>query len=330
MVVVDEYKVLAVCLTSVVALAVYMALKKRSSSVTLGVGKNGQEMITLVHASGAVCEVYLHGATVTRYATASKHEVLWVSKGAVFDGKKGIRGGIPVVYPQFGPKADQVLGVPSMSQHGFARNSKWSVQLLDPVHCRVVLSLEGSNDKWPHAFRLELAVCLGAELKTSFKMINLADVPVAPQCLLHTYYATDQVTATEVHGLERLEYFDQLSGQTAQQRGPVSFQGETDRIYAASTNKLRITCKGQKASVEIKLDAAYVEEFGEAGAVPKPFAPDVVVWNPHIAKAASMSDFDNNGWTSMLCVEPGVLSKSRPAIAPANSVVLNQTITYVP
>ena len=44
-------------------------------------------------------------------------------------GKKAIRGGIPLVFPQFGqPKdTDGNLVLPKLSQHGFARNSMWKL-----------------------------------------------------------------------------------------------------------------------------------------------------------------------------------------------------------
>ena len=72
------------------------------------------------HVSGAAVEVYLHGATITSYKLPEGREILFLSSQAVFDGAKAIRGGIPIVFPQFGG------GV--LPQHGFARNSLWSLQ----------------------------------------------------------------------------------------------------------------------------------------------------------------------------------------------------------
>ena len=75
----------------------------------------------LLHASGATATVYLWGATLTSYCTAQREEIIFVSPGAVFDGTQPIRGGVPVVFPQFG-RPDQRLPM-----HGFARTSMWSV-----------------------------------------------------------------------------------------------------------------------------------------------------------------------------------------------------------
>ena len=47
---------------------------------------------------------------------------LFVSKRSVFDGKKAIRGGVPFVFPIFGPST-------VMPQHGFARISRFECEL---------------------------------------------------------------------------------------------------------------------------------------------------------------------------------------------------------
>ena len=70
-------------------------------------------------ASGASCEIYEWGATVTSFKVASGRECLFVSRDAKLDGSKAIRGGIPLVFPQFG-QPDK-----SMPQHAFLRNNYW-------------------------------------------------------------------------------------------------------------------------------------------------------------------------------------------------------------
>ena len=153
-------------------------------------GRGGLDTVELVHASGATATVYLWGATLTSYCTAQREEMIFVSPGAVFDGTQPIRGGVPVVFPQFG-RPDQRLPM-----HGFARTSMWSVDsIVDaseetsapspprlstpslpdaprppplPPPSRgagLLLSLSESAatlELWPHRFRLELRVRLSA------------------------------------------------------------------------------------------------------------------------------------------------------------------------
>lgn len=65
----------------------------------------------------AKAEVRLFGATVTKFSTAER-EHLFLSSLATLDGPKATRGGIPIVFPQFGPGL--------LPQHGFARVSLWT------------------------------------------------------------------------------------------------------------------------------------------------------------------------------------------------------------
>ena len=264
---------------------------------------------------------------MTKYKKAQR-DVLWISSGAIFDGTKAIRGGIPLVFPQFGPKADEKLGVPSMKQHGFARISKWAIAATWTEECKVSFRLsdsETTRELWPFKFDLLYTVQLTKEgLRTELKITNVDTKPMHPQALLHTYYAAANVTSTEVQGLEAHSFFDQLSGETHVQSGSITFKGETDLIFHGGA------LQGPKqlsipSAAAITVDATAVDEFGETSAV-TPLAPDVVVWNPHIAKARSMADFDDDGWTSMLCVEPGILASDRAPIQPGNSLVLGQTI----
>ena len=78
---------------------------------------------------GASSEILLYGATVISWkaGTASSPELverLFVSSKAALDGSKPVRGGIPVVFPCFGPPSHAEHA--RLSQHGFARNQVWT------------------------------------------------------------------------------------------------------------------------------------------------------------------------------------------------------------
>lgn len=63
-------------------------------SVTIDNGRVNAALPT-----GETVEVLLHGATVLSWKDASGNEKLWLSEGAVLDGSKAVRGGIPLVFP---------------------------------------------------------------------------------------------------------------------------------------------------------------------------------------------------------------------------------------
>lgn len=295
------------------------------SRVARGVGKGDLPTVQLSHGSGATCEVYLHGATVARYAVNGK-ERLWVSESAVFDGARAIRGGVPVVFPVFGPDRDGV-----MKQHGFARTATWSMASAavdESGSCVCVLTLaddDATRALWPHAFSLEYTVTLdGDSLAMSLAIKNTGDAPFTPQCLLHTYLATADSARVMVHGLEGATYVDKLaeSAKVEESAPAIRFKGETDRIYLGATRPLCPLTVRPGGRVDCHACVLEVD-----GTIAAEFAPDCVVWNPHVAKAAAMGDFDDDGWKTMLCVEPGVVAADRPVIAPGRSLVLAQTIT---
>merc|ERR1719210_2777409 len=113
---------------------------------------------------GAVCEYYLYGATVTKFTTASGRDLIWVSSTAKLDGTKAIRGGIPLVFPQFGQP------IAAMAQHGFARNNIWKVAKAAEVNAdgqmEVTLSLDQSmatHEAWAFPYELQFIIKLAAE-----------------------------------------------------------------------------------------------------------------------------------------------------------------------
>src|SRR6478752_4924952 len=81
-------------------------------------GKNGMSTVLLSHPSGSSADIYLNGGHVTSWIPAGGREVLFMGKTATFAPGDPIRGGIPVVWPQFA----NLGGLP---QHWFARKSEW-------------------------------------------------------------------------------------------------------------------------------------------------------------------------------------------------------------
>lgn len=84
----------------------------------------------LKYLQGATAEILLFGATVISWKTAEKGgsrdpiERLFLSSKAALDGSKAVRGGIPVVFPCFGPPEHPDHS--KLPQHGFARNELWA------------------------------------------------------------------------------------------------------------------------------------------------------------------------------------------------------------
>ncbi len=122
-------------------------------------GKNGMSTVLLSHPSGSSADVYLNGAHVTSWIPAGGREVLFMGKTATFAPGDPIRGGIPVVWPQF-------ANIGPLPQHGFARKTEWQLaenadSSDDPSSVKLVLTDDHrTRELWPYHFRTELTVAI--------------------------------------------------------------------------------------------------------------------------------------------------------------------------
>ncbi len=115
--------------------------------------------LTLIAPDGTRAEVYLHGAHVTSWVPAGGQERLFLSRASQFRAGAPIRGGVPVVFPQFAS-----LG--PLPQHGFARVMPWEFAGAEVAgeHASATFRLcdtEESRRAWPHPFLAELIVAIG-------------------------------------------------------------------------------------------------------------------------------------------------------------------------
>lgn len=242
--------------------------------------------------------IYLHGATITSWVCNGK-ERLFLSKKAVLNGSKAIRGGIPLVFPQFG------LGkaFPNL-QHGFARILSWEylgiVEQTQNITVRFKLVNDENNitSEWPFNFILHYDVQLSASSLTSkVEVINNGNVKFNFHFLLHTYLKISSIENVEVSGLENIKFTNKLDGKEYCSDGSIRINQEVDRVYPTTPNKLIITEKNKLNGDEIVV----VEKNSE-------FC-DVVVWNPWIEKSLKMNDFDPNEYKEMICVEVGKVTE---------------------
>lgn len=258
--------------------------------------------VTATLPTGDSVSVLLHGATVTSWKTPTSGENLFVSSAAALDGSKPVRGGIPLVFPVFGPPPSGS----KLPQHGFARNVKWeflgkSTSEGENVKLDFGLSSETLGEewreKWGFKFGLVYSVALApGSLGTSLVVSNEGDEAFEFQTLLHTYLAVDDIDKVQITGLDSSSFVDKMDGaSTKTQSGPIGFTSETDRVYTPSTPPSApiVVEQGGKQRVKVVRDNL----------------PDVVVWNPWTDKAAGMGDFEpKDGWNRMVCVEAGSVS----------------------
>ena len=78
---------------------------------------------------GVVGELYLQGAQVTTWRLRDEQPVLFTSPKSAFAPGRAIRGGIPIIFPWFGPSRH----APTAPQHGFTRTATWHLDAVETV-----------------------------------------------------------------------------------------------------------------------------------------------------------------------------------------------------
>ncbi|OWZ18913.1 Aldose 1-epimerase [Phytophthora megakarya] len=290
-----------------------------------------KSVIELHHPSGSRAEVHLYGATVTSFYAAQEPErnVLFVSKQALLDGSKPIRGGIPLVFPVFGAAE----GFPN---HGFARVNNWKLSQLDqtvgddesPTVATFTLPVSDTmKTMYPLDFALVYEVKLFANaLVTALHVQNKSEGDIAFQALLHTYLSADDVRngGVVVEGLQGLTYHDKVAAvERTEEREVLDFAQETDSVYANAPSPVVVRIKrtdGIERVVTVEKEASIKGGFMQTAQ-----QSDVVVWNPWIEKAKGMGDFGDDEYSTMLCVEPGRVSEQQKLSA-GQTFTLQQTI----
>ena len=74
------------------------------SSSSSSSSSSSPPVVMMDRGNNTTCTINLHGCTIVSWRV-NNQEQLFVSKRSVFDGKKAIRGGIPFVFPIFGPSS---------------------------------------------------------------------------------------------------------------------------------------------------------------------------------------------------------------------------------
>ena len=248
--------------------------------------------LTRAVVSTPLCEgdIYLQGAHVTHWTPCGQKPVLFVSSKSAFAPGKAIRGGVPVIFPWFGPRSD---GKPGPA-HGFARTSLWTVEssaLRGDGALEIGFVLETDE------FRVRFAVAMGTALEMSLEVLNRGSAEARFEEALHTYLAVADVREASVTGLEGTTYIDKTDGFSRKPQGPepLRLAKATDSVYL----KTAAACTVTDPVWERKI---VVEKSGSAS---------TVVWNPW----AGMADMDAEQWPGMICVETANASDNAVTLA---------------
>lgn len=254
----------------------------------------------------ASATVYLHGGHLTQWEQTGEKGLIFLSKRSPFAADEPIRGGIPVIFPWFGPDTAGRNAGKAGPAHGFARIQPWDVAFAalagDDLHLTLTLGPTDLSRSFGYdGFRLALEFSIGHTLKVNLIVANQSGEPLRFEEALHTYFQVGDVRRATVTGLEGVHYLDKVDGMR-QKSDPKTLQltGRTDRVYldTESTCVIDDPAGGRRITVE------------KAG------SRNTVVWNPWAELTATLADMEPEAWPEMLCVETANIGTNAIEIAP--------------
>lgn len=242
-----------------------------------GIGIERRGVLPVFHIENELAEadVTPYGAHILSFIPRGEKDLLWVSGKALYEEGKAIRGGIPVCWPWFGK-----AGTPS---HGLARIAFWNV---DSIRCEADGSTTVAFRFGPVSGGLSATLVMnaGRALTVSLRTVNGGTEDAALSEALHTYFRVSDIGGVRILGLKPEDLPCEWPGL---RDGVMTFERETDLVCQCGNKVLVIDDPGMARKIR-------VTRFGSAGSV---------IWNPWIEKAAAMSDFGNDEYREMVCVE---------------------------
>lgn len=235
----------------------------------------GAPAVRLQGPAGDSVTVLLRGGQVVSWVDASGVERLYRSPTSPLAGPQAVRGGVPVIFPQFNERGPLV-------RHGFARTWVWALQPDAPTAAQpqLVLQLQHAAQEtplWPHDCVCTLTVALLPDrLRMTLAVHNTGSNTLRFQAALHTYLEVGDVSRAVLHGV-------------LPDHAPLSLAEPIDQVFEAVPGPFRLDSPA-----------------GCLGLTHDGFA-DVVVWNP--GPAAVMGDLPAGGYARFLCVEAAVIAQ---------------------
>jgi len=241
-------------------------------------------IVLLSAPDGACAELTLHGAHVISWVPVAGGEQVFLSLKSEYRPGIAIRGGVPVIFPQF-------AGRGPLPKHGFARTLPW--QLLSADGGLAVLTLQdgpATQAVWPYPFRAEYRVEVGGQaLALTLRVVNPGTEAFSFTAALHTYLRVEDVRLAAVEGLQGLRYADSALGEeeaeSLEQNERVTFPGEVDRIYFGTYAPVHLIEKDSRLTVQAR------------------GFTDTVIWNPGPGKGAALADLHPGGYLEFVCIE---------------------------
>jgi glucose-6-phosphate 1-epimerase len=263
----------------------------------------------VIDAAPAQAHIYRHGAHVTHFQPRGQAPVLWLSSRSRFESNRPIRGGVPICFPWFGPRP----GDPAAPQHGPARLREWDLlatDTLDNGSVRIAMALD------IEPFTITHTVTVGQALVLRLDVYNGGTAPATFEAALHPYLAVGDVRQVRLRGLAGARYIDKVAGGRRQVQAdePLSITGEIDRVYLDTDQSVELHDPVLRRVVTVDKSGSLT----------------TIVWNPGPEKARKLTDFPDDQWPHMLCLETACAADNAITLPPRRSHTMTATISVEP
>jgi len=253
---------------------------------------HGLDSVRLKSEESGVIIVTTYGAHLVSWVPRGGDERIFLSSKSAMDKRAPIRGGVPVVFPQFATYGP-------LPHHGLVRTRDWRIGEMDVggEAAHVTLHTEDNAETrqiWPHPFWCELKIAIDrARLTLQLRIENPGPVSFTFRAALHTYLRVGDIRSVRLEGLHASRYRDRTNDdqEVEDAADALTIKGEVDRVYVDAPRSL------------------VLREPGRSLTIHKDGFPDYVIWNPWKAKCNALSDMAIDAYRHMLCVEAAAIGR---------------------
>jgi len=274
---------------------------------------NGGLAKVVVTTNVSTAEIYLHGAHVAGFQKNGEPPLLFLSRLSRFAPGESIRGGVPVCFPWFGSREGDVA-------HGFARLAEWELTKTSAaadgavtLHFRLP-EIPG-RIAWKF-LRTEFVVTVSDKLTIELMTTNDSPAAMDLENCLHSYFYVGDIGGVKICGLKGMFFLDKTKNfaRKLESGDAIKIVSETDRVFPDATGAVEIHDAKLRRIIRVR----------------KSGSASTVVWNPWIAKAREVPDFDPAEYQNMVCVESGNVRGNKITLPPGGTSTLHVELDGVP
>jgi glucose-6-phosphate 1-epimerase len=246
--------------------------------------------VTLQSPDGATLTVSPYGGQVLGWAPQPGQERFYLSPLMRCGNGQSIRGGIPVIFPQFSGRGP-------LPKHGFARDRVWHAQEIpDPPGAAWRARLEQDDDTlaiWPFPFVLQISARATAhDLEVTLQVLNPGSQPWSFAAALHNYLLVGNEQAS-ISGLGGHELEQNANP------GEIIRPGDDQGAWMALEQRdVRV--------LDVSTSVTLIDPGRPPMVISGDGFTDRVVWNP--GPNPGIGDVPDGDERSFVCIEPAVVT----------------------